>query len=520
MSTEYDYVIVGAGSAGCVLANRLSADPEVSVALVEAGGPDDKLEIRIPAGFKKLFKTPYDWDFTTEKQPELNGRRLYWPRGRMLGGSSGLNAQIWARGVRADYDGWEVPGWAYDDVLPYFQRAEHRIGSNAGGVYGTSGPLHISELRSPNPLTGLFLRACEEIGLARLPELNGPEQDGCSQTPVTQYRGRRWSAADAYLRPARRRANLTVLTGVQAGRVLIADGRAIGVECLDGDVLAARREVILSAGAIGSPHLLMLSGVGDAADLRANGIEPVTDLPEVGRNLQDHLSSGVIVGCTREITLASAESLANLARFLFRRTGMLTSNVGEAVAFVRTSADEPAPDIELVFAPAPFADHGLTDPPGHGMTVGVILLRPESRGRISLSGRDVLIDPCYLTAEADLRRLVAGLGRALEVVDSSALRPYVGPPMTPYWGARTPAELARWVRERAETLYHPVGTCRMGADDASVVDPELRVRGVAGLRVADVSIMPLINRGHTHAPAVMIGERAADLITGAGEWQD
>ncbi|GAA5085283.1 choline dehydrogenase [Thermocatellispora tengchongensis] len=516
-ATQYDYVIVGAGSAGCALAGRLSAEPGVTVALIEAGGPDSKMEIRVPAGFKKLFKTEYDWNFMTAKQSEMAGRRLYWPRGKTLGGSSSINAQMWVRGHRADYDGWGVPGWSYDEVLPYFQRAEHRVGSNRGGVYGTSGPLHISELRDPNPATEAFLRACAELGMTRLDELNGPSNEGFAQTPVTQWRGRRWSAADAYLRPARGRPNLTVLIRAHAVKVAIEDGRAVGVECADGVRIAAGREVILCAGAIGSPHLLMLSGVGDPGDLRANGVLPVCELPEVGRNLQDHLASGIILHCPRDITLTGAESLANLARYLLRRRGMLTSNVGEAVAFVRTTPQEPAPDIELIFAPGPFADHGLTPPPGHGLTIASILLQPESRGRITLDGHDVVIDPAYLTSPADLRRQVAGLRLALDLFATDALAPLAGPPMSPYWGARTEEELERWIRERSETLYHPVGTCRMGTDPASVVDPELRVRGVAGLRVADVSVMPVINRGHTHAPAVMIGEKAADLILADAE---
>lgn len=521
---EYDYVIVGAGSAGCVLANRLSADPATTVALIEAGGADDRLEIRMPAGFAKLFKTGYDWDFTTVEQTGMSGRRLYWPRGRMLGGSSSMNAQMWVRGHRADYDGWDLPGWSYDEVLPYFRRAERRTGSNRGGVYGTAGPIHISELRSPNPVTAVFLRACEEIGITRLDELNGPSNEGCSPTPVTQRRGRRCSSADAYLRPAARRPNLTVLTSSHVRRVLIEEGRATGVEYgegTDGDanggggggtVVRARREVLLAAGAVGSPHLLMLSGVGAADELLAEGVEPVHDLPGVGRNLQDHLASGIILHCPRPITLAGAESIGNLLRFLVGGRGMLTSNVGEAVAFIRTSPDEPAPDIELIFAPGPFIDHGLTPPPGHGLTIASILLRPESRGRVLLNGRDAVIDPAYLTAEADIGRQVAGLRKARELFATAALLPFAGPPMNPYWGAGTDEELARWIRERSETLYHPVGTCRMGEDEGAVVDPALRVHGVEALRVVDASIMPVINRGHTHAPTVMIAEKAADLI--------
>jgi choline dehydrogenase len=509
---EYDYVIVGAGSAGCVLAARLSEDPGVNVALLEAGGSDRKTEIRIPAAFSKLFKTEYDWDFTTAKQAEMSGRELYWPRGRTLGGSSSLNAQMWVRGTRADYDGWDLPGWSYDEVLPYFQKAEHRVGTNRGGVYGTSGPLHISELRSPNVTTTAFLRACAEVGLTRLDELNGPSNEGYSQTPVTQNRGRRWSAADAYLRPAAKRPNLTVLTAAQVTRVLFDGSRANGVEYGEGQRVSARKEVILSAGAIGSPHLLMLSGVGDAGELRGADIEVRHELPGVGRNLMDHLASGIILSCPRPVTLVGAETIGQLARFLLARRGMLTSNVGEAVVFFRTSPDEPAPDIELIFSPAPFIDHGLTPPEGHGITLASVLLQPESRGRITLNGREVVIDPCYLTSEADVRRQVAGLRKAKELLATTAMKPFAGPPMDPYWGPETDEELARWIRERSETLYHPAGTCRMGADDEAVVDPELRVRGLEGLRVVDTSIMPTLNRGHTHAPTVMIAERAADII--------
>ncbi|WP_248958841.1 GMC family oxidoreductase [Sphaerisporangium perillae] len=510
---EYDYVIVGAGSAGCVLANRLSADPSVRVALLEAGGADRKLEIRVPAAFSKLFKTRYDWNYTTAKQTEMSGRELYWPRGKTLGGSSSINAQMWVRGHRADYDGWNLPGWSYDEVLPYFRRSERRVGSNRGEVYGTDGPIYISELRDPNVTTGAFLRACEEMGLTRLEELNGASNEGFSQTPVTQERGRRWSAADAYLRPAMRRPNLTVLTAAQARKILFdEDGRATGVEYGEGRRVTATREVIVSAGAIGSPHLLMLSGVGDPDALRAAGVEPRHELPGVGRNLMDHLASAIVLECPERVTLAGAESVGNYARYLLGRRGMLTSNVGEAVAFIRTTPQEPAPDIELLFAPAPFVDHGMTPPPGHGLTIGVILLQPESRGRITLNGADAVIDPCYLSAEADVRRMVAGLKKAREAFATTALKPYAGGPMEPYDGAATDEELARYVRERSETLYHPAGTCKMGTDDDAVVDPSLRVIGVPGLRVVDASVMPTLNRGHTHAPTIMIAEKAADLV--------
>lgn len=516
---DYDYIIVGAGSAGCVLAARLSEDPDVTVAVVEAGGPDDKNEIRIPAAFSKLFKTPYDWNYTTAKQAELENRELYWPRGRMLGGSSSINAMMWVRGHRDDYDGWAVPGWSYEEVQPYFRKAERREGSNAGDVYGTGGPLWVSEQRSPNPATKAFLTACETAGLNRLPELNGPSNEGYAQTPVTQHGGRRWSAADAYLRPAMKRANLTVLTGAQARKVTITDGRATGVEYGD-QHLTARREVILSAGAIGSPHLLMLSGIGDPDQLAAHGIDVVAASPGVGAHLEDHLSVAVLRHCPQKVTLAGAAgglgALRELANYLLFHKGLLTSNVGEAVAFIRSDKALPAPDLELIFAPGPFINHGLEPPPGHGITVGVVLLQPDSVGRLRLSSADPAdppqIDPAYLTGESDLRRLLFGLRYAEKLLAEASLKPYVGGPMAPYPGLDDETALIRHIRKNSETLYHPTGTCSMGTDEASVVDPSLKVRGVTALRVADASILPRINRGHTHAPTIMIGEKAADLV--------
>jgi len=356
---SYHYVIVGAGSAGCVLAGRLSTDPACRVVLLEAGGSDRKREIRIPAGFTKLFLTGYDWNYRTTKQLQLSDRELYWPRGKTLGGSSSINGQAWTRGHRVDYDGWaqSCPGWSYDEVLPYFQRAERRVGSNAGGVYGTSGPQFISELRDPNPTTAAFLAACAELGMRRLGELNEPDNTGYAPTPVTQRRGLRHSAADAYLRPARRRRNLTVLTGAFAQRILLDGSRATGVEYRDAagvtQRVTASREVILSAGTVNSPQLLMLSGIGEPGQLRAAGVESRHGLVGVGVNLQDHLACGITVHCPKPITLFAADSPAQLARFLLARRGMLTSSVNEAIAFVRSDPALAAPDIELVWLPVP-----------------------------------------------------------------------------------------------------------------------------------------------------------------------
>ena len=519
---RYGYVIVGAGSAGCVLANRLSADPACRVVLLEAGGPDRAREIRIPVAFTKLLQTGYDWNYRTTRQPQLSGRELYWPRGKTLGGSSSINGQAWTRGHRVDYDGWaeDCPGWSYEEVLPYFQRAEHRVGSNAGGVYGTSGPQFISELRDPNPTTMAFLAACAELGMRRLGELNEPDNTGFSPTPVTQRRGLRHSAADAYLRPVRRRPNLTVVTGAHVQRILFDGARATGVEYRDAAGVIQRvtvsGEVILSGGAINSPQLLMLSGIGDPEQLRAVGVEPRHELVGVGANLQDHLACGVVVHCPKPVTLFAADSRAQLARFLLGRRGMLTSSINEAVAFVRSDPALAAPDLELVWLPVPLLGEGLTPPPAHGVTLAVELLQPDSHGDIRLASADPaeppVIDPGYLTAESDLRGLVAGMRIAERVCDTAALRPYIGAPMAPWPGPVDDAKLATVIRENAGTAFHPVGTCRMGGDDAAVVDCELRVRGLDGLRVVDASIMPRITRGHTHAPTVMIAERAADLI--------
>jgi choline dehydrogenase-like flavoprotein len=516
---DFDYVIVGAGSAGCVLANRLSADGVTRVALIEAGGPDKKMEIHVPAAFSKLFKTPYDWDFSTTPQKHLADRSLYWPRGKVLGGSSSINAQMWVRGTRADYDGWDVPGWSFDEVVPYFHRVERRVGSNNGAIYGTDGPLWIEELRSPNVLTSSFLDACREAGLDRLGELNEDDNTGFAPTPVTQHNGRRWSCVDAYLKPASRRPNLTVVTGGLVEKVVVRDGRATGVSYRVGGrsvEVAAAREVLLCAGAIASPQLLMLSGIGDADELADAGITPTSPNSEVGKNLQDHLSAGWIMHSPTQVTMVDAEKPAQLLRYLFTHKGMLSSNVAEAVAMIRTQPDLAGPDIEIIFAPTPFLDHGFTTPPGHGLTVAAVLLQPHSRGTISLASTDAadapLIDAGYFTDERDLQTMYDGMLFAQKLTETSALSAHIGDPMRPPHFPADQFEAESMIRQYSETLYHPVGTCRMGSDTTSVVDPSLKVRGLDGLRVVDASVMPRIIRGHTHAPAVMIAEKAADII--------
>ncbi|MFI6870964.1 GMC family oxidoreductase [Nocardia sp. NPDC050406] len=518
-----DFIIVGAGSAGAALAARLSERPGTSVSVLEAGSADKDKFIRIPAGFGKLFQGANDWNYFTEPQPSLSGRRVYWPRGKMLGGSSNMNAMMWVRGFAADYDEWAThggPGWSFQQVLPYFRRIERMEGAAEPGA----GPLHISRQRSPRPLTRDFLQAATEAGYP-VEDANIDQPQGFSETMVTQKRGARWGTTDAYLRPAlQRHRALDVLTDAQVTRVLFEDKRAIGVEYRRGGQLRrlhARREVILSGGAINTPQLLMLSGIGDAEQLSALGIPVLHHSPEVGRNLRDHLVAPIVYR-TRTGTLFDAERIPELVNYLLRRRGMLTSNVGEAYGFIRSRDDLDLPDLELVFAPAPYIGEGLVDPDGHAITFGSILLRPASTGSISLASADPftapLIDPRYCTDPEGLDRaaLLTGLRACVDIAHQPALKGHLGELMQPALPADTPLDevLRTCLENHSHTLYHPVGTCRMSTDETGVVDPELRVRGLHNLRVADASVMPVITRGHTHAPAVLIGEKAADLIGG------
>ena len=519
----YDYIVVGAGSAGCVLAARLSETLRDRVLLLEAGPADKKQEIRIPAAFAKLFHSNLDWDYRTEPQAPTANRALYWPRGKVLGGSSSMNAMMYVRGHRSDYDQWRQlgnMGWSFDDLLSYFKKSERFEGAGADAAFhGTSGPLHVSSQRSPNPIAQAFVAAGQQLGLGRVDDINGSTQDGIGLTHVTQRMGRRWSAADAFLRPAMRRPNLTVETNCLVHKVTFNGKTATGVAYeRGGSLIEARagREIILCAGAIGSPQVLMLSGVGAASDLQQLDIPVVSDLPGVGQNLQDHLSVGVTFECVQDVTLASAESLGNLVRYLLWGRGPLTSNIGEALAFIRTREGLVAPDIELILAPAFFMEHGAANPPGHGFTIGAILLRPQSRGTIKLESGDArahpVIRPNYLAEANDIAVLLAGVRFARKLGAAHAFDAYRGSEVWPGVEKQSEEQLTAFIREKSETLYHPVGTCKMGTDAMAVVDDQLRVRGVAGLRIADASVMPTIIGGHTNAPAIMIGEKAADLV--------
>ncbi len=521
MKSLYDYIVVGAGSAGCVLASRLTEDSQVAVLLLEAGGPDNNQEIRIPAAFPRLFKSAYDWAYHTEPQPRLHNRKLYWPRGKVLGGSSSINAMIYIRGSHHDYDHWHSLGnlaWSFADVLPYFKKAEDQA-RGPSEYHGVGGPLHVTDLRYISPPCHAFVEAGVEIGLPHNLDFNGPEQEGVGFYQVTQKRGRRHSAADAYLKPAMRRPNLAVRTHAQATRLLFEKTRVAGVELVSNgklEQIRAAREVILCGGTINSPHLLMLSGIGPAEHLKALGIAVVADLPGVGQNLQDHPFLPVAYQCTQPVSLIRAETTRSLVVYLLFRKGPLTSNIGEAGGFIKTRPGLRAPDLQFHFGAAYYLSHGFVRPEGHGFTFGPTLIRPESRGSITLRSSDPFeppaIQPNYLSCEADLRVLVAGIKLARRMAQAKAFDPFRGAERFPGAAVSSDAALAEYVREVAETCYHPVGTCKMGSDSLAVVDARLRVHGVEGLRVVDASIMPTIVSGNTHAPTIMIAEKAADLI--------
>jgi choline dehydrogenase len=520
-SKTYDYIVVGAGSAGCVLAARLTEDRQTRVLLLEAGGAGGAKEIRIPAAFSKLFKTCVDWNYATEPEPQLHNRRLYWPRGKVLGGSSAINAMIYVRGNRADYDHWRKlgnAGWSFAEVLPYFKKSENQE-RGASEYHGVRGPVNVADPRYVNPLTRAFLAAAEEIGIASNPDFNGEAQDGAALFQVTQKNGSRCSAADGFLQPARERDNLTVITGAHAARVLMERKRAVGVAFLrDGAMEEARAdaEVILASGTVNSPQLLMLSGIGPTDELKAAGISAIHDLQGVGKNLQDHPMVSVGYLCTQKISLDGEETLGNFLRWLLWKNGPLASNVAEAGLFLRTRVGLAVPDLQLLFGPAYYRGHGLVRRKEHCFGFGPTLITPQSRGTISLRAADPLGAPAiranYLATDADLRTMIAGVRLARQLAHTKAFDAFRGEELHPGEAMESDAEIVEFLRNELETLYHPVGTCKMGNDPLAVVDARLHVHGIERLRVVDASIMPRVPAGNTNAPVMMIAEKAAEMI--------
>ena len=521
---SYDYVIVGAGSAGCVLANRLSEDPSARVLLLEAGGSDRSPKIKIPAAFAQQFHTKLDWDYATEPEPHVDGRSLYIPRGKSLGGSSSMNAMLYVRGRPLDYDGWEAqgaPGWGYADVLPYFIKAEDNV-RGPSEYHGAGGPLHVAEQRSPRPLSKRLLAASEAAGIPRIADYNGPEQDGASMFQVTQRNGARFSAADAYLRPARNRPNLEVRTRVTVLGIELEGDRAVGARVGKGrggaELVRAEREVLLSAGAIGSPQLLLLSGIGEPAELAAAGVQVRHELPGVGRNLQDHPFVTAIWEVSDPTTLYGADKqLAPLAEWLLRRSGKLSSTVAEVVAFTRTRGGLPAADIQFHMGAAYYEDHGADTYDGHCMVIAPVLVSPKARGQVWLRSADPMDKPRIITNTLsepdDVESLIAGTQLAREIAAQAPVKDLIVTELKPGAHSVERAELEADLRQRLMLIYHPVGTSRMSdTHPQAVVDSKLRVHGLSGLRVIDASIMPTITGGNTNAPTIMIAERGADLI--------
>jgi len=523
MSWPYDYIIIGAGSAGSAIANRLAEDYALRILILEAGPADDSFLLKMPAGFASLGdKSPYNWRYETTPQVHCNNRRMYWPRGKTLGGSSAINAMLYVRGNAWDYDHWRQlgnDGWSYDDVLPFFKKAENNE-RGADDFHGTGGPLNVADQADPLKINDAFLTAAEQAGHKRLTDFNGAVQEGVGYYQVTQKDRQRWSTASAYLRPAveRNRNNVHVVTGAQVERIILDQNRAMGVRYRikgQDEVARCSREIILAGGAINSPQLLMLSGIGPADHLASVGITPLFDLPGVGANLQDHLDAALLQFCKTRDTYDTANKLMSLYRYWKHKQGPGTSPIAESGGFLSTRQGLSAPDVQLHFLPVMVIDHGRTKLKQNGYSLHVCTLRPESKGTIRLASSDPLqhplIDANYLAERRDLDTLIAGVKMGREIFAQAGLDPYRAAEFQPGASVKTDVEIEQWIRAKCETIYHPVGTCKMGPDsDAmAVVDNQCRVRGIERLRVVDASVMPTLVGGNTNAPTIMIAEHVA-----------
>jgi choline dehydrogenase len=520
---NYDYIVIGAGSAGCAVAARLSENPKSLVLVLEAGPSDTDLQVvHVPAAFPSMFKTEFDWDYMSTPQEALNGRQAYMPRGKMFGGSSSINAMVYQRGNPANYNAWNrgnISGWGWKDVLPYFIKAENneRIQSP---MHGQGGPLNVADLRDPNPLTKTFVKAAEEQGYPLNDDFNDGNQEGFGQYQVTQRAGMRGSAAVSYLHGAMERENLTVEGNALTKKLVIENGRCTGViyeKEGEEQTATASCEVILSAGAIGSPQILMLSGIGSKDQLEEHGITIVKDLPGVGQNLQDHVLAPVAYHCTQPVSLGGAGEPEE-AEKLADGMGMLTSNIAEAGGFLTVHEGAEAPDLQFHFAPGFFILDGAGNPEGHGFTLLPGIVGTKSVGQLTLSSADPAdkpnIDPAFLSDEYDMNVIVEGIKIARNILNSSAFDQYRGEEFLPGKDVQSDDEIREFIRDYAQTIYHPVGTCKMGSDSLAVVDHHLKVHGISGLRVADASIMPSIINANTNAPSIMIGEKCAAMIRG------